>query len=50
MLKAFPYPVSITALQFAVGSVIAVAMWLLGLHKKPEGAGEAVRQGPGRLC
>ncbi|KAL4443710.1 hypothetical protein ABPG75_011447 [Micractinium tetrahymenae] len=37
VLKAFPYPITITALQFAIGSLLASAMWLLGLHKKPEG-------------
>eukprot|EP00887_Chlorella_sp_A99_P002025 scaffold18.g2025.t1 len=42
VLKSFPYPITITALQFAIGSVIACAMWGLGLHKKPEGAKEAV--------
>lgn len=37
VLKAFPYPITITALQFAIGSLLACTMWLLGLHKKPEG-------------
>jgi solute carrier family 35, member E1 len=36
VLKVFPHPVTITALQFAVGSVVATIMWLLGLHKRPE--------------
>ncbi|KAL4447200.1 hypothetical protein ABPG77_007233 [Micractinium sp. CCAP 211/92] len=37
VLKAFPYPITITALQFAIGSLLASTMWLLRLHKKPEG-------------
>lgn len=43
VLKAFPHPLTITALQFAIGSLIACTMWLLGLHKRPEGGLEAVR-------
>lgn len=35
VLKVFPYPITITSLQFAVGAVIAVLTWLTGLHKKP---------------
>lgn len=37
VLKAFPYPLTITALQFAIGSLWCCVMWLLRLHKKPEG-------------
>ena len=37
MLKEFAHPLTLTALQFGVGSLLAGAMWLLGLHKKPEG-------------
>lgn len=35
VLKVFPYPITITSLQFAVGSVIALFMWTTGLHKRP---------------
>lgn len=35
VLKVFPYPITITSLQFAVGGVIASLMWLTGLHKRP---------------
>jgi solute carrier family 35 protein E1 len=37
VLKAFPYPVTITAFQFLIGSLLSCLMWLVGLHKKPEG-------------
>lgn len=36
MLKSFPYPITCTTLQFAVGSLVALVMWGLGFHKKPE--------------
>ncbi|KAG0554462.1 hypothetical protein M758_12G097100 [Ceratodon purpureus] len=36
VLKVFPYPITITSLQFAVGGVIAAMTWLTGLHRKPE--------------
>ena len=36
VLKVFPYPLSCTALQFAVGSTLAGLMWLLKLHPAPK--------------
>ncbi|CAK0747801.1 holo-[acyl-carrier-protein] synthase [Coccomyxa viridis] len=36
VLKAYPYPFTCTALQFAVGSVLALTMWTLNLHEKPK--------------
>lgn len=36
VLKVFPFPVTITTLQFAVGTVIVFFMWTLNLHKKPK--------------
>ncbi|KAL5725105.1 holo-[acyl-carrier-protein] synthase [Ranunculus cassubicifolius] len=36
VLKVFPYPVTITTMQFAVGTVIVFLMWTLNLHKKPK--------------
>ncbi|EIE22016.1 Tpt phosphate/phosphoenolpyruvate translocator [Coccomyxa subellipsoidea C-169] len=36
VLKVFPYPFTCTALQFAVGSLLAVSMWTLNLHEKPK--------------
>jgi hypothetical protein len=38
VLKAFPHPITITAFQFLVGSVLACCMWLFRLHNKPEGS------------
>lgn len=35
VLKVFPYPLTCTALQFGVGSTIAICMWLFGLHNPP---------------
>ncbi len=35
VLKVFPFPITITNLQFAVGGVIVLLMWVTGLHKKP---------------
>jgi len=36
VLKAFPFPLTCTTLQFAVGGVLALSMWGLRLHKRPE--------------
>jgi solute carrier family 35 protein E1 len=36
VLKAFHYPVTVTAVQFAVGSVLVVLMWTLNLYKRPK--------------
>ncbi|PIA29195.1 hypothetical protein AQUCO_06100001v1 [Aquilegia coerulea] len=36
VLKVFPFPVTITTVQFAVGTVIVFFMWALNLHKKPQ--------------
>ncbi|KAL3132572.1 holo-[acyl-carrier-protein] synthase [Trebouxia sp. C0010 RCD-2024] len=36
VLKIFPYPVTCTTIQFAVGSVFALMLWTFGLLKKPE--------------
>ena len=33
VLKTFPYPFTITCLQFAVGSVIACLYWLTGAQR-----------------
>jgi solute carrier family 35 protein E1 len=35
VLAVFPHPITCTAIQFAVGSLIASTMWLVGLHKRP---------------
>ena len=43
MLKVFPYPITCTVLQFGVGSLLAITMWTLGLHPKPQISGQTVR-------
>eukprot|EP00884_Botryococcus_braunii_P002315 jgi/Botrbrau1/12084/Bobra.0186s0008.1 len=35
VLKVYPYPITCTLIQFAVGGVIASSMWAFGLLKKP---------------
>ncbi|GJN16490.1 hypothetical protein PR202_gb03488 [Eleusine coracana subsp. coracana] len=39
VLKVFPYPINITEIQFAVGSVVAVFMWITGILKRPKISG-----------
>ncbi|WVZ64162.1 hypothetical protein U9M48_013725 [Paspalum notatum var. saurae] len=39
VLKALPYPINITELQFTVGTVIAVFMWITGILKRPKISG-----------
>ncbi|XP_015069702.1 phosphoenolpyruvate/phosphate translocator 1, chloroplastic [Solanum pennellii] len=39
VLKAFPYPVTVTLAQFAVGSVLVILMWTLNLYKRPKISG-----------
>nr|XP_023929420.1 phosphoenolpyruvate/phosphate translocator 1, chloroplastic-like [Quercus suber]POE89380.1 phosphoenolpyruvate/phosphate translocator 1, chloroplastic [Quercus suber] len=39
VLKVYPYPVTVTAIQFAVGTVIVSLMWGLNLYKKPNVSG-----------
>lgn len=39
VLKVFPYPVTVTTVQFAVGSVLVFLMWTLNLHKRPKISG-----------
>jgi len=36
VLKVFPFPITCTNLQFVVGSVLALLMWGLRLHKAPQ--------------
>jgi len=35
-LKAFPHPITITTVQFAVGAVLSIFMWTVGIIKKPK--------------
>ncbi|XP_021826002.1 triose phosphate/phosphate translocator, non-green plastid, chloroplastic-like [Prunus avium] len=39
VLKVFPYPVTVTGIQFAVGTVLVLLMWGLNLYKKPKVSG-----------
>ncbi|KAK9926875.1 hypothetical protein M0R45_024083 [Rubus argutus] len=39
VLKVFPYPATVTGIQFAVGSVVVLLMWGLNLYKKPKISG-----------
>nr|ACG33816.1 triose phosphate/phosphate translocator, non-green plastid,chloroplast precursor [Zea mays] len=39
VLKVLPYPINITTVQFAVGSAIALFMWITGIHKRPKISG-----------
>ncbi|KAK4479343.1 hypothetical protein RD792_014855 [Penstemon davidsonii] len=36
VLKAFHYPMTVTLVQFAVGSVLVILMWTLNLYKRPK--------------
>ncbi|KAJ8771798.1 hypothetical protein K2173_026975 [Erythroxylum novogranatense] len=36
VLKVFPNPVTVTAVQFAVGTVLVVFMWTFNLYKRPK--------------
>jgi solute carrier family 35 protein E1 len=36
VLKVFPYPVTITLAQFAVGTVLVCSMWISNLYKLPK--------------
>ncbi|XP_042000423.1 triose phosphate/phosphate translocator, non-green plastid, chloroplastic-like [Salvia splendens] len=39
VLKAFHYPMTVTLVQFAVGTVLVVTMWTLNLYKRPKISG-----------
>ncbi|CAH9104399.1 unnamed protein product [Cuscuta europaea] len=39
VLKPFHYPVTVTLVQFAVGSVLVTLMWSLNLYKRPKISG-----------
>jgi solute carrier family 35 protein E1 len=42
VLKVYPYPVTVTAVQFAVGTVFVSLMWGLNLYKRPKLSGSQV--------
>ncbi|RLN34752.1 phosphoenolpyruvate/phosphate translocator 1, chloroplastic-like [Panicum miliaceum] len=39
VLKVLPYPINITTVQFAVGTTIALFMWITGILKRPKISG-----------
>ncbi|XP_047047308.1 phosphoenolpyruvate/phosphate translocator 1, chloroplastic-like [Lolium rigidum] len=39
VLKVFPYPINITTVQFAVGTVISLFLWITGILKRPKISG-----------
>ncbi|KAL2465363.1 Phosphoenolpyruvate/phosphate translocator 1 [Abeliophyllum distichum] len=39
VLKVFPYPVTVTLVQFAVGTVLVMIMWTFNLYKRPKISG-----------
>lgn len=36
VLKVYPFPVTVTVVQFAVGTVLVILMWGLNLYKRPK--------------
>ncbi|KAK1372798.1 Phosphoenolpyruvate/phosphate translocator 1, chloroplastic [Heracleum sosnowskyi] len=36
VLKVFPYPATVTAAQFAVGTVLVILMWRSNIYKRPK--------------
>ncbi|GKV36432.1 hypothetical protein SLEP1_g44567 [Rubroshorea leprosula] len=39
VLKVYPYPVTLTVVQFAVGTVLVILMWAFNLYKRPKISG-----------
>ncbi|KAJ1268294.1 hypothetical protein BS78_07G124000 [Paspalum vaginatum] len=39
VLKVFPYPINITIVQFAVGTAVALFVWITGILKRPKISG-----------
>ncbi|KAA8542293.1 hypothetical protein F0562_023571 [Nyssa sinensis] len=39
VLRVFPYPVTVTTVQFAVGTVLVMFMWTFNLYKRPKISG-----------
>lgn len=42
VLKVYPYPVTVTLIQFAVGTVLVLFMWGFNLYKRPKISGTQV--------
>ncbi|THF99059.1 hypothetical protein TEA_018802 [Camellia sinensis var. sinensis] len=39
VLKVFPYPITITTVQFAVGTILVLFMWTSNLYRRPKISG-----------
>ncbi|XP_038708718.1 phosphoenolpyruvate/phosphate translocator 1, chloroplastic-like [Tripterygium wilfordii] len=39
VLKVYPFPVTVTMFQFAIGTVLVTLMWTLNLYKRPKVSG-----------
>ncbi|KZV52150.1 phosphoenolpyruvate/phosphate translocator 1, chloroplastic [Dorcoceras hygrometricum] len=39
VLKVYPYPVTVSLFQFAVGTVLVILMWTLNIYKRPKISG-----------
>ncbi|KAF5732156.1 triose phosphate/phosphate translocator non-green plastid chloroplastic-like [Tripterygium wilfordii] len=39
VLKVYPFPITVTMIQFAVGTVLVTFMWTLNLYKRPKVSG-----------
>ncbi|GLU20729.1 hypothetical protein SLE2022_369120 [Rubroshorea leprosula] len=39
VLKVFPHPVTVTVVQFAVGTVLVILMWTFNIYKRPKISG-----------
>ncbi|KAF2311418.1 hypothetical protein GH714_022813 [Hevea brasiliensis] len=39
VLKVYPYPVTVTVVQFAVGTLLVILMWTFNLYKRPKVSG-----------
>ncbi|THG12772.1 hypothetical protein TEA_028991 [Camellia sinensis var. sinensis] len=39
VLKVFPYPITITSVQFAVGTILVLFMWTSNLYRRPKISG-----------
>lgn len=42
VLRVYPYPLTVTVAQFAVGTVLVILMWTFNLYKRPKISGAQV--------
>lgn len=45
----FPYPVTVTLVQFTMGSILVLSMWGFNLYKRPKISGAQVKRYHGNL-